>query len=51
MTSTHETEITADPIIPAVRIVREFDAPPDKVFRATPTPSCWPGGSCHGAPR
>ena len=31
---THETEITADPDVPLVRIVREFDAPPEKVFRA-----------------
>jgi len=34
MTSTHETEITVDPTVPLVRITREFDAPPDKVFRA-----------------
>jgi uncharacterized protein YndB with AHSA1/START domain len=33
-TSTHETEITADPKVPLVRIVREFDAPREKVFRA-----------------
>jgi uncharacterized protein YndB with AHSA1/START domain len=33
-TSTHPTEITADPDVPLVRIVRDFDAPPDKVFRA-----------------
>jgi uncharacterized protein YndB with AHSA1/START domain len=33
-TSTHETEITADAKVPAVRITREFDAPPEKVFRA-----------------
>jgi uncharacterized protein YndB with AHSA1/START domain len=33
-TSTHETEITADPKVPLVRITREFDAPPEKVFRA-----------------
>jgi uncharacterized protein YndB with AHSA1/START domain len=36
MTSTthHETSIVADPDVPLVRIVREFDAPPEKVFRA-----------------
>ena len=36
MTSTthHETQIVADPDVPLVRIVREFDAPPEKVFRA-----------------
>jgi len=36
MTSTakHSTEITADPKVPLIRITREFDAPPAKVFRA-----------------
>jgi uncharacterized protein YndB with AHSA1/START domain len=34
MATTHETEITVDPDVPLVRIVREFDAPPEKVFRA-----------------
>jgi uncharacterized protein YndB with AHSA1/START domain len=36
MTSTthHETQIVVDPDVPLVRIVREFDAPPEKVFRA-----------------
>jgi uncharacterized protein YndB with AHSA1/START domain len=36
MTSTrhHETQIVADPDVPIVRIVREFDAPLEKVFRA-----------------
>lgn len=33
-TSTHQTEITVDPNVPLVRITREFDAPPEKVFRA-----------------
>jgi uncharacterized protein YndB with AHSA1/START domain len=33
-THTHETEIAADPALPTIRISREFDAPPDKVFRA-----------------
>jgi uncharacterized protein YndB with AHSA1/START domain len=33
-TSTHETEIFVDPNVPLVRIIREFDAPPEKVFRA-----------------
>ena len=36
--STHETEITADPRVPLVRIIREFDAPPEKVFRAHADP-------------
>ena len=32
MTSTthHETQIISDPDVPLVRIVREFDAPPEK---------------------
>ena len=38
-TSTHQTEITADPDVPLVRIIREFDAPPEKVFRAHTDPA------------
>ena len=40
MTSTthREAQITADPDVPLVRIVREFDAPPEKVFRAHTDP-------------
>jgi uncharacterized protein YndB with AHSA1/START domain len=30
----HETQIVSDPDVPLVRIVREFDAPPEKVYRA-----------------
>ncbi len=37
-TSTHETEIVVDPEVPLVRITREFDAPPEKVFRAHTDP-------------
>jgi uncharacterized protein YndB with AHSA1/START domain len=37
-TSTYETEIIADREVPLVRIVREFDAPPEKVFRAHTDP-------------
>ena len=37
-TSTHETEIISDPKVPLVRIIREFDAPPEKVFRAHTDP-------------
>ena len=37
-TSTHETTIEVDPEVPLVRIVREFDAPPAKVFRAHTDP-------------
>ena len=40
MTSTthRETQIVADPDVPLVRIVREFDAAPEKVFRAHTDP-------------
>jgi len=35
MTATrHQTEISADPNLPTISITREFDAPPEKVFRA-----------------
>jgi uncharacterized protein YndB with AHSA1/START domain len=37
-TTTHETEIISDPKVPLVRIIREFDASPDKVFRAHTDP-------------
>ena len=37
--TTGDTEITADPDLPLVRITREFDAPPDKVFRAHTDPA------------
>jgi uncharacterized protein YndB with AHSA1/START domain len=47
-TSTHETEIIADPRVPLIRITREFDAPPEKVFRAHTDPDLfvqWNGPS------
>ncbi len=37
-TKTRDTLIEAVPDLPSVRIVREFDAPPDKVFRAWTEP-------------
>jgi uncharacterized protein YndB with AHSA1/START domain len=37
-TKTHETEIVVDPEVPLVRITREFDAAPEKVFRAHTDP-------------
>ena len=37
-TTVHETQIVADPDVPLVRITREFDAPPAKVFRAHTDP-------------
>ncbi len=36
--STRETQIVADPDVPLVRITREFDAPPSRVFRAHTDP-------------
>jgi uncharacterized protein YndB with AHSA1/START domain len=36
--TTHETQIVVDPDVPLVRIIREFDAPPEKVFRAHTDP-------------
>src|SRR6476659_4680545 len=40
-TGTHETTITADPNVPLIRITREFDAPPAKVFRAHTDPELY----------
>jgi uncharacterized protein YndB with AHSA1/START domain len=37
-TNTHETQIQVDTQVPLVRIIREFDAPPEKVFRAHTDP-------------
>src|SRR5690625_3549569 len=37
-TTNRETAIYADPTLPTVRISREFDATPDKVFRAWTEP-------------
>lgn len=37
-THSNKTEIVSDPNVPLVRITREFDAPPDKVFRAHADP-------------
>jgi uncharacterized protein YndB with AHSA1/START domain len=37
-TSTHQTMIDVDSDVPLVRITREFDAPPEKVFRAHTDP-------------
>jgi uncharacterized protein YndB with AHSA1/START domain len=33
-TATRETTIEADPNLPTIRIIRDFDAPPDRVFEA-----------------
>jgi uncharacterized protein YndB with AHSA1/START domain len=37
-TGTHETQIVADSEVPLVRIIREFDAPAERVFRAHTDP-------------
>jgi uncharacterized protein YndB with AHSA1/START domain len=37
-TTKHETQIHADPKLPTIKIVREFDAPPERVFRAWTDP-------------
>lgn len=37
-TKHHETQITASPELPTIEITREFDAPPEKVFRAHTDP-------------
>jgi uncharacterized protein YndB with AHSA1/START domain len=33
-TTGNDTQIHADPLVPTIRIEREFDAPPERVFRA-----------------
>ncbi len=38
MTTPHDTRIEADPDLPTVRIVRDFDAPPAQVYRAWTDP-------------
>jgi uncharacterized protein YndB with AHSA1/START domain len=38
ITSTRDTEIAVDQRVPLVTITREFDAPPEKVFRAHADP-------------
>ena len=34
----NETSIVADPALPTIEIIREFDAPPERVFRAYTDP-------------
>ena len=49
-TSTRETEITVDPKLPLIRITRELDASPSKVFRAHTDPDLvvrWLGPRRH----
>ena len=51
-TSTQLTEIIADPDVPLVRLIREFTAPPAKVFRAHTDPelfAAWIGPRRHEA--
>ena len=47
---TRETQIVSDPDVPLVHIMREFDAPPKKVFRAHTDPELvvqWLGPRRH----
>lgn len=37
-TTSKQTRIEADPDLPVIRMVREFDAPPERVFRAWTDP-------------
>lgn len=37
--ATHETRIEADPELPTIQITRDFDASPDRVFRAMTDPA------------
>lgn len=49
-TNVHQTEITVDPDVPLVRIVRDFDASPEKVYRAHTDPELlaqWLGPRRH----
>ena len=49
-TTTNQTEISIDPDVPLVRITREFDAPPENVFRAHVDPDLvrhWLGPRRH----
>ncbi len=49
-TTTNQTEIVVDPDVPLVRIIREFDAPVEKVFRAHTDPELvrqWLGPRRH----
>jgi uncharacterized protein YndB with AHSA1/START domain len=40
-TTKHETEILADEKVPTIEIIREFDAPPEQVFRAHVDPELY----------
>ena len=49
-TTTNQTQISVDPDVPMVRITREFDAPPEQVFRAHTDPELvrqWLGPRRH----
>ncbi|MBV8933977.1 MAG: SRPBCC domain-containing protein, partial [Kutzneria sp.] len=38
-TTTPRTHLEADPALPTIRIVRDFDAPPERVYRAYTDPT------------
>lgn len=40
--ATNDTRIEADPHLPTIQVTREFEAPPDRVFRAMTDPSLVP---------
>ena len=46
-----DTEIIVDKDVPLVRIIREFDAPPEKVFRAHTDPELIVSGSARATSR
>jgi uncharacterized protein YndB with AHSA1/START domain len=49
-TTHHETQIIADPVMPTITIIREFDAPAATVFRAHSEPELvtqWLGPRSH----
>ena len=49
--TTYETKIEADPNLPTVRIVRDFDAPPERVYRAWTDPELSRSGWVPAASR
>jgi uncharacterized protein YndB with AHSA1/START domain len=53
MTTTNQTTVEADPKLPTIKIVREFEAPRDRVYRAWTEPDLvaqWMGTEGHADP-